>query len=162
MHGALIVLAIIYLDGIKRISLVHLGYLMLCFYFFWRGQNFFKEKVTKILARWRYLIYYCASVIFVKTCLQVNKILNDLNIIFNLGGSLYLSLSIFALSWISKNIFILYLREFVCTMFKRRFYSSKYLSDDISGYRSMCSECNECQSFHVKFCSFLIEIYFLI
>jgi hypothetical protein len=49
MHGAWIVLSIIYLYGVKRISLIHLGYLIPCFYLFWRGQSFFKEKVLIIL-----------------------------------------------------------------------------------------------------------------
>ncbi len=49
MHGTWIVLSIVYLYGITRISLIHFGYLIACFYFFWRGQSVFKEKVTVIL-----------------------------------------------------------------------------------------------------------------
>lgn len=90
MYGAWIVLSIVYLAGITRISLLGLGYLIACFYFFWYGQDFLTKQVTIMLrlydifcffflqkyslaSRWSYLIYYCFSVIFVKTCLQVER-----------------------------------------------------------------------------------------
>ncbi len=49
MHSTWIVLSVIYLYGIKQINLVHLGYTLVCFYFFWRGQTFFEENISKIL-----------------------------------------------------------------------------------------------------------------
>ena len=72
MYGAWIVLSIVYLAGITRISLLGLGYIIACFYFFWYGQDFLTKQVTVMLKLWGYLIYYCFSVIFVKACLQVN------------------------------------------------------------------------------------------
>ncbi|CAF1290556.1 unnamed protein product, partial [Rotaria sordida] len=71
MYGAWVVLSIVYLAGITRISLLGLGYLVACFYFFWYGQDFLTKQVTVMLRIWTYLIYYCFSVIFIKACLQV-------------------------------------------------------------------------------------------
>ncbi|CAF0821922.1 unnamed protein product [Adineta steineri] len=71
MYGAWIVLSIVYLAGTTRISLLGLGYLIACFYFFWYGQDFLTKRVTVMLRVWSYLVYYCFSVIFIKACLQV-------------------------------------------------------------------------------------------
>ncbi|CAF0897645.1 unnamed protein product [Adineta ricciae] len=71
MYGAWSVLSIVYLAGTTRISLLGLGYLIACFYFFWYGQDFLTKRVTVMLRLWGYLIYYCFSVIFIKACLQV-------------------------------------------------------------------------------------------
>ena len=49
MHGAWIVLSIVYLAGTTRISLLGLGYLIACFYFFWYGQDFLTKKVSVML-----------------------------------------------------------------------------------------------------------------
>ncbi|CAF1213486.1 unnamed protein product [Rotaria magnacalcarata] len=71
MYGVWIVLSIVYLAGTTRISLLGLGYLIACFYFLWYGQDFLTKRVAFMLRSWNYLIYYCFSVIFLKTCLQV-------------------------------------------------------------------------------------------
>ncbi|CAF1201689.1 unnamed protein product [Rotaria sp. Silwood1] len=71
MYSAWCVLSIVYLAGTTRISLLGLGYLIACFYFFWYGQDFLTKYVTVMLRIWTYLIYYCFSVIFIKACLQV-------------------------------------------------------------------------------------------
>ncbi|CAF3646268.1 unnamed protein product [Rotaria sordida] len=71
MYGVWSVLAIVYLAGTTRISLLGLGYLIACFYFLWYGQDFLTKRVTVMIRLWNYLIYYCFLVIFVKTCLQV-------------------------------------------------------------------------------------------
>ena len=71
MYSAWFVLSIVYLAGTTRISLLGLGYLIACFYFFWYGQDFLTKRVAVMLRLWNYLIYYCFSVIFIKTCLQV-------------------------------------------------------------------------------------------
>ena len=49
MYGAWSVLSIVYLAGTTRISLLGLGYLIACFYFFWYGQDFLTKKVTVML-----------------------------------------------------------------------------------------------------------------
>ncbi|CAM4812248.1 unnamed protein product [Rotaria magnacalcarata] len=71
MYSAWTVLSIVYLAGTTRISLLGLGYLVACFYFFWYGQDFLTKHVTIMLRLWGFLIYYCFSVIFIKACLQV-------------------------------------------------------------------------------------------
>ncbi|CAF4702929.1 unnamed protein product [Rotaria sp. Silwood1] len=71
MYGVWCVLAILYLAGTTRISLLGLGYLIACFYFLWYGQDFLTKRVTMMLRLWNYLIYYCFLVILIKTCLQV-------------------------------------------------------------------------------------------
>ncbi|CAF4296585.1 unnamed protein product [Rotaria socialis] len=71
MYGVWVVLSIVYLAGTTRISLLGLGYLIACFYFLWYGQDFLTKRVAFMLRSWNYLIYYCFSVIFLKTCLQV-------------------------------------------------------------------------------------------
>jgi hypothetical protein len=49
MYGAWIVLSIVYLAGITRVSLLGLGYLIACFYFFWYGQYFLTKQVVVML-----------------------------------------------------------------------------------------------------------------
>ncbi len=49
MYGAWFVLSIVYLAGITRISLLGLGYLIACFYFFWYGQDFLTKDVAIML-----------------------------------------------------------------------------------------------------------------
>ncbi len=49
MNGAWCVLSIVYLAGITRISLLGLGYLIACFYFFWYGQDFLTKQVVVML-----------------------------------------------------------------------------------------------------------------
>jgi len=49
MYGAWSVLSIVYLAGTTRISLLGLGYLVACFYFFWYGQDFLTKRVTVML-----------------------------------------------------------------------------------------------------------------
>ncbi len=49
MYSAWIVLSIVYLAGITRISLLGLGYLIACFYFFWYGQEFLTKQVVVML-----------------------------------------------------------------------------------------------------------------
>ncbi|CAF1302563.1 unnamed protein product, partial [Didymodactylos carnosus] len=71
MYGCWTVLAIAYLAGTTRISLLGLGYLISCFYFLWYGQEFLTKPILKLIKMWNYLIYYCFAVIFVKACLQV-------------------------------------------------------------------------------------------
>ncbi|CAF1085642.1 unnamed protein product [Adineta ricciae] len=71
MYGAWSVLAIVYLAGTTRISLLGLGYLVACFYFLWYGQDFLTKRLALMLRLWNYLIYYCFSVVFIKACLQI-------------------------------------------------------------------------------------------
>ena len=49
MHGAWIVLSIVYLSGTTRISLLGLGYLIASFYFFWYGQDFLIKPISTLL-----------------------------------------------------------------------------------------------------------------
>ncbi|CAF3346333.1 unnamed protein product [Rotaria sp. Silwood1] len=49
MYGVWCVLAILYLAGTTRISLLGLGYLIACFYFLWYGQDFLTKRVTMML-----------------------------------------------------------------------------------------------------------------
>ena len=49
MYGAWSVLSVVYLAGTTRISLLGLGYLIACFYFFWYGQDFLTKEVTVML-----------------------------------------------------------------------------------------------------------------
>lgn len=54
MYGAWFV-SIVYLAGITRISLLGLGYLIACFYFFWYGQDFLTKQVTVMLRLYKLL-----------------------------------------------------------------------------------------------------------
>ncbi|CAF4583045.1 unnamed protein product, partial [Rotaria sp. Silwood2] len=80
MYSAWCVLSIVYLAGTTRISLLGLGYLIACFYFFWYGQDFLTKHVTVMVRIWTYLIYYCFAVIFIKACLQIVACIDILSI----------------------------------------------------------------------------------
>lgn len=49
MYSYWIVLAIVYLTGTSRISLLCMGYVILSFFFLWMGQNFLVKPLDKLL-----------------------------------------------------------------------------------------------------------------
>lgn len=62
MYGTWIVLSIVYLAGTTQISLLSLGYLIGCFYFFWYGQDFLTKDVKIMLKLYE---YYYSIIIFI-------------------------------------------------------------------------------------------------
>ena len=60
MHGAWLVLSIVYLSGTTRISLLGLGYLIASFYFFWYGQDFLIKPLSTLLNLYGLPFTFCS------------------------------------------------------------------------------------------------------
>ena len=71
MYSYWIVLAIVFLAGTNRISILCMGYVILCFFFLWYGQTFLSKPIQKLVKMWNIIIFYCFLVIFIKACMQV-------------------------------------------------------------------------------------------
>lgn len=71
MYSYWFVLAMVFLAGTNRISILCMGYVILCFFFLWYGQNFLTKPIQKLAKMWNFLIFYCFLVIFIKACIQV-------------------------------------------------------------------------------------------
>lgn len=71
MYSYWFVLAMVFLAGTSRISILCMGYVILCFFFLWYGQNFLIKPIQKLIKIWNFIIFYCFLVIFIKACLQV-------------------------------------------------------------------------------------------
>lgn len=67
MYSAWTVLSIVYLAGTTRISLLGLGYLIACFYFFWYGQDFLTKQVAVMLRMYEYsiLVFHFFSLYYI-------------------------------------------------------------------------------------------------
>ncbi|XP_037802529.1 LOW QUALITY PROTEIN: piezo-type mechanosensitive ion channel component-like [Penaeus monodon] len=66
-----ITLAVMFLGGTNRVTLVALGYVLGAFVFLWLGNEFYLRPLSTILRLWNYLLGYNVSVIVVKTFLQL-------------------------------------------------------------------------------------------
>ncbi len=71
MYSYWIVLAIVFLTGTSRISILCMGYVILSFFFLWYGQTFLILPLEKLLKYWNIMVFYCFVVIFIKACLQI-------------------------------------------------------------------------------------------
>jgi hypothetical protein len=71
MYSYWIVLAIVFLTGTSRISILCLGYVIVSFFFLWYGQTFLMKPLNKLLRSWNFIVFYCYFVIFTKVCLQI-------------------------------------------------------------------------------------------
>ena len=71
MYSYWIVLAIVFLTGTSRISILCLGYVIVSFFFLWYGQTFLMKPLNKLLKSWNFIVFYCYFVIFTKVCLQI-------------------------------------------------------------------------------------------
>jgi hypothetical protein len=56
MYSYWVVLAIVFLTGTSRISILCLGYVILSFFFLWYGQTFLMKPLDKLLKRLKYFI----------------------------------------------------------------------------------------------------------
>ncbi|XP_070575876.1 piezo-type mechanosensitive ion channel component 2-like isoform X5 [Ptychodera flava] len=66
-----VVLAMVFLAGTSLVSIFCLGYLGLCFFFMWFGQDYLLKPRQTLLKAWNVLMMYNVAVIFIKACLQV-------------------------------------------------------------------------------------------
>ncbi|CAF0761239.1 unnamed protein product, partial [Brachionus calyciflorus] len=71
MYSYWMVLAIVFLTGTSRISVLCMGYVILSFIFLWMGQSFLTRPLEKLLKFWNILVFYCFMVIFIKAILQI-------------------------------------------------------------------------------------------
>ncbi len=71
MYSYWIVLAIVFLTGTSRISILCLGYVIVSFFFLWYGQTFLMKPLNKLLKSWNFIVFYCYFVIFTKVCMQI-------------------------------------------------------------------------------------------
>lgn len=71
MYSFWIVLAIVFITGTSRISVLCMGYVIFSFFFLWYGQNFLILPLDKLLRYWNIMVFYCFLVIFIKACLQI-------------------------------------------------------------------------------------------
>jgi piezo-type mechanosensitive ion channel component 1/2 len=71
MYSYWIVLAMVYLTGTSRISVLCMGYVILSFFFLWYGQTFLMKPLEKLLKLWNILVTYCFMVILTKAFLQI-------------------------------------------------------------------------------------------
>jgi hypothetical protein len=73
MYSYWFVLAMVFIAGTNRISILCMGYVILCFFFLWYGQNFLSKPIQQLIKMWNIIIFYCFLVIFIKACSQVTK-----------------------------------------------------------------------------------------
>ncbi|CAG0881547.1 unnamed protein product [Cyprideis torosa] len=66
-----ITLALVFLAGTYRVSLLAMGYVIGTFLFLWYGNGFYLKPMNTIVRMWNYLVLYNAVVIFLKAILQV-------------------------------------------------------------------------------------------
>nr|XP_006818270.1 PREDICTED: piezo-type mechanosensitive ion channel component 2-like [Saccoglossus kowalevskii] len=66
-----VTLAMVFLAGTSLVSIFCLGYLGLCFFFMWYGQDYLLKPRPTLLKAWNVIMMYNVAVIFVKACLQV-------------------------------------------------------------------------------------------
>ncbi|XP_077982492.1 piezo-type mechanosensitive ion channel component 2-like [Glandiceps talaboti] len=66
-----VVLAMVFLAGTSLVSIFCLGYLGLCFFFMWFGQDYLLKPRKTLLKAWNVMMMYNVAVIFIKACLQV-------------------------------------------------------------------------------------------
>ena len=71
MYSYWVVLAIVFFAGTNRISILCMGYVILCFFFLWYGQNFLSKPIQKLVKLWNIIIFYCFLVVFVKASMQI-------------------------------------------------------------------------------------------
>lgn len=60
------VLTLVFFTGTASIDIFSIGYIAGSFSFFWQGQDFYTNPLKSIVRRWNLLIYYNATVIFIK------------------------------------------------------------------------------------------------
>ena len=66
-----VTLAVVFLTATGRTNLFGLGYILGCFFFLWNGSEFYLKPIRSIVKTWKFIIGYCALVIFLKTFLHV-------------------------------------------------------------------------------------------
>ena len=71
MYSYWFVLALVFYTGTNRISVLGMGYVILCFFFLWYGQNFLSKPIQKLVRMWNIIIFYCFLVILIKVCMQI-------------------------------------------------------------------------------------------
>lgn len=80
-----VTLAIVYLAGTLRISLLGIIYIIFAFIFLWGGQDFLTKPTAVKLRRWNVLLGYCVFVIIAKvmlqlmTCVYINQLIASEN-----------------------------------------------------------------------------------
>ena len=74
------VLAMVFFAGTNRISVLGMGYVILCFFFLWYGQSFLRKPLQKLMSTWNIIIFYCFLVVFIKACMQILFCIFYLNI----------------------------------------------------------------------------------
>lgn len=66
-----VTLAVVFLTATGRTNLFGLGYILGCFFFLWNGSEYYLKELRQIVKTWKWIIAYCAMVIFLKTLLHV-------------------------------------------------------------------------------------------
>lgn len=67
-----VTLAVVFITATGKTNLFGLGYILGCFFFLWNGSEFYLKPIKTIVKTWKYMIAYCATVILLKTILQVS------------------------------------------------------------------------------------------
>lgn len=67
-----VTLAVVFLTATGRRNLFGLGYILGCFFFLWNGSEFYLKPLQTIIKTWKIILAYTASVILLKTILQVS------------------------------------------------------------------------------------------
>ncbi|GAU96230.1 hypothetical protein RvY_07704-3 [Ramazzottius varieornatus] len=66
-----VTLAVVFVAGTSRISLICFFYLIACFYFLWHGNEFFRHPIKRLMRQWNIFLTGNVVIILVKVILQV-------------------------------------------------------------------------------------------